>query len=200
MKPKGKHPEKALSAAKVRSLAKPGRYADGNGLYLVVDPSGAKRWMLRTVVHNRRRDIGLGGLRLVPLAEARERAIQFRKIAREGGDPLQEKRKAQMTIPKFADAARLVHSERRKSWKNAKHAAQWISTLENYVFPIVGTHRIDQIETPDVLRVLSPIYVRIVGRRPSVQGFRTAEKTLAYRHIDPPNFQGRVCPSGAALF
>ncbi|HMB76128.1 MAG TPA: Arm DNA-binding domain-containing protein, partial [Kiloniellaceae bacterium] len=71
MKPKGRHPEKALTATKVRSLATAGRYADGNGLYLVVDPSGAKRWMLRTVVRGRRRDIGLGGLQLVSLAEAR---------------------------------------------------------------------------------------------------------------------------------
>jgi hypothetical protein len=65
VKGRGRHPDKALSALKIRSLMKPGRYADGNGLYLVVDPSGAKRWLLRTVVHGRRRDMGLGGLSLV---------------------------------------------------------------------------------------------------------------------------------------
>ena len=101
MKPKGRHPEKALSAAKIRALSKPGRYADGNGLYLVVDPSGAKRWVLRTVVHGRRRDIGLGGLQLVSLAEAREKAMLYRKIARDGGDPLAEKRRAQRVVPTF---------------------------------------------------------------------------------------------------
>lgn len=61
MKGKGKHPEKALTAVQVRQLKQPGRYADGNGLYLVADPSGAKRWLLRLVVQGRRRDIGLGG-------------------------------------------------------------------------------------------------------------------------------------------
>jgi hypothetical protein len=64
-----RHPEKALTAVRVRNIDKPGRYADGNGLYLVVDPSGAKRWVLRTVVQGRRRDIGLGGVRLVCLRE-----------------------------------------------------------------------------------------------------------------------------------
>ena len=62
MKPKGRHPDRVLNAFKIKSLKKPGRYADGNGLYLVVEPTGAKRWMLRTVVKGRRSDIGLGGI------------------------------------------------------------------------------------------------------------------------------------------
>ena len=80
MKRKGGHPNNALSALAVRSRNTPGRYADGNGLYLVVDPSGAKRWILRTLVQGRRRDIGLGGTATVTLAEARESAGQLRKI------------------------------------------------------------------------------------------------------------------------
>ena len=87
-----RHPEKALTAAKIRN-AKPGRYADGNGLYLFVDDSGAKRWMLRTVIQGKRCDLGLGGLSLVSLAEAREEAGRLRKIARNNGDPLAERRK-----------------------------------------------------------------------------------------------------------
>ena len=71
---KGRHPEKALSAMRVRAINEPGRYADGNGLYLVVDRSGAKRWLLRTVVRGKRCDIGLGGLKLVTLSEPREKA------------------------------------------------------------------------------------------------------------------------------
>jgi hypothetical protein len=67
MKPARRHPQKALTSVRVNSLAAPGRYGDGNGLYLVVDPSGAKRWVLRTVVQGMRRDIGLGGLRLISL-------------------------------------------------------------------------------------------------------------------------------------
>jgi hypothetical protein len=78
VKPKGKHPEKALSAIQVRALKRPGRYADGNGLYLQVDPSGAKRWLLRTVMRGKRCDMGLGGLQLVSLAEAREKALAYR--------------------------------------------------------------------------------------------------------------------------
>src|ERR1017187_9299701 len=86
MKRNGRHPDKELSALRVRSMKEPGRYADGNGLYLVVDPSGAKRWLLRIIIHGRRRDIGLGGLALFPLADAREQALTYRKIARAGGD------------------------------------------------------------------------------------------------------------------
>jgi hypothetical protein len=67
MKPKGRHPERVLTALKVKAVKEPGRYGDGNGLYLVVEPTGAKRWMLRTVVQGRRRDIGLGGAQLVSL-------------------------------------------------------------------------------------------------------------------------------------
>jgi integrase len=159
MKRRGRHPDKALTAIRLRSVKEPGRYADGNGLYLIVDPSGAKRWILRTVVHNRRRDIGLGGVRLVTLAEAREKALQYRKIARDGGDPVAEKRKRLLVIPTFADAARAVHAEHTGAWKNAKHAAQWINTLTGYVFPLLGVRRVDQIDTPDVLKVLSPIWL-----------------------------------------
>jgi len=155
----GRHPDKALSAIGIRALSKPGRYADGNGLYLTVDPSGAKRWVLRTVVHGRRRDIGLGGLRLVSLAEAREKAYEYRKIARQGGDPLAERRSARQQVPTFDEAARSVHHDRSAAWRNSKHAAQWLSTLSQYAFPMIGSRRVDQIGTPDVLRVLSPIWL-----------------------------------------
>ena len=84
MKPKGRHPHRVLNTVKVRSIKNPGRYADGNGLYLVVEASGAKRWMLRTMVKGRRSDIGLGGSQLVSLAEAREKASALRRIARAG--------------------------------------------------------------------------------------------------------------------
>lgn len=155
----GRHPDKALTAVQVRGLKVPGRYADGNGLYLVVEPSGSKRWLLRTVVQGRRRDIGLGGVSLVTLAEARDKALAYRKLARDGGDPLAERRKARATVPTFADAAEQVHEEHKASWKNPKHAAQWITTLRTYANPHLGTRRVDQIETPDVLRALSPIWL-----------------------------------------
>ena len=96
-KPKGAHPSKRLTAVHVRNLG-PGRHADGNGLYLQVDPSGARRWVLRTMVHGRRRDVGLGPTSLVGLAEAREKAVELRKAAREGRDPIAERDTAQTDL------------------------------------------------------------------------------------------------------
>jgi integrase len=159
MKAKGRHPEKALSAVRVRAIKASGRYTDGNGLYLVVDRSGAKRWILRTVVRGKRCDIGLGGLRLVSLSQAREMAATYRKLARHGGDPLAERRKERRTVPTFEQAARLVHAEHSAAWKNPKHAAQWINTLVDYVFSAFGDRRVDHIDSPDVLKVLSTIWL-----------------------------------------
>jgi len=159
MKPKGPHPHKALSATRVRSLARPGRYADGNGLYLIVDDSGSKRWELRTVVQKKRTDIGLGGLSLVSLAEAREEAATLRKIARKGGDPLAERRKAKAKVPTFKEAAKIVHEEHSATWKSKKHAAQWLNTLKEYSFPLFGDRPVDQVGTPEVLNALSKIWL-----------------------------------------
>jgi integrase len=191
MKPQGLHPHKALTAVKVNAIAAPGRYADGNGLYLVVDPSRAKRWVLRTMVQGRRRDIGLGGLRLVSLAEARDRAATYRKVARDGGDPVAEKRRTKTTVPTFATAAATVHSSHKDAWRNKKHADQWINTLKAYVFPIIGDRRVDQIDAPVVLKVLSPIWLtrpetaRRVKQRigtvldwAKVAGFRTGDNPI----------------------
>ncbi len=159
MKSKGSHPERALNALAIKSLAKPGRYADGNGLYLVVDPQGSKRWMLRTVVQGRRRDIGLGSTALISLSEAREAAAGMRRAARTGGDPLADRRASRAVVPTFAEAARTVHGDHRSAWRNPKHAAQWLSTLKTYAFPLIGERPVDQLTTADVLRVLSPIWL-----------------------------------------
>jgi integrase len=160
MKVKGKHTQKSLSAVFIRSVTNAGRYGDGNGLYLIVDPSGAKRWVLRTVVMGKRRDIGLGGLSLVSLAEAREEATRLRRIARQHGDPLAERRKERRVVPTFEQAAHEVHKTHSASWKNIKHAQQWINTLSDYVFPIFGSLRVDQVHTPEVLKALSPIWLK----------------------------------------
>jgi integrase len=159
MKPEGRHPEKRLTAIKVRASLAPGRYADGNGLYLVVEPTGSKRWVLRTVVQGKRRDMGLGGAGLVTLAEAREKALAYRKEARAGGDPFAIRAKASTTVPTFEAAARTVHADHKSTWKSEKHADQWINTLAEYVFPVFGTARVDQVESAHVLRALSPIWL-----------------------------------------
>lgn len=159
LKPKGRHPEKALSSVRVKNITDPGRYADGNGLYLVVDPSGAKRWILRIVIQRKRRDIGLGGLSVVSLAEARDQAREFRAVARAGGNPLADRNRSRQ-LPTFAEVARLVYEQRKHAWKNSKHQAQWLKSLEIHVFPEVGDMRVDQVGTSDVLRVLSPIWTK----------------------------------------
>jgi integrase len=154
-----KHPDKALTVVGIRALNKPGRYADGNGLYLKISRSGAKRWELRTVVRGKRCDIGLGGLKVVTLAEAREEARKYRAIARNEGDPLAEKRRARKVVPTFRMAAETVHKAHAKAWKNAKHGDQWINTLKVYAYPAFGDRRVDQIDTPDILKALSPIWL-----------------------------------------
>lgn len=133
----GRHPQRALTAAFVRNTTKPERHVDGHGLYVEVGPSGAKRWLQRLVIRGKRTDLGLGSAALVTLAEAREVALANRKLAREWGDPLRAWREAD-TAPTFAEAARRVHEMHRLSWRNPKHAAQFISTLETYAFPLAG--------------------------------------------------------------
>jgi len=120
---------------------------DGNGLYLNVQPSGAKRWFLRVVVMGRRRDFGLGGLSVVSLAEAREEATKLRKIVLRNGDPLAEREKEKSIVLTFKETAREVHKIHSATWKNDKHKKQWITTLENYVFPTFGSLHVDNIGT-----------------------------------------------------
>ena len=155
----GKHPDKALNVVRINVLKQPGRYADGNGLYLKVAPSGAKRWELRTVVKGKRCDIGLGSLRLVSLAQAREEARKYRSLARNDGDPLAEKRLGRLVTPTFRQAAETVHRDHAKAWKNAKHGDQWINTLKTYAYSVFGDRRVDQIDTPEILKALSPIWL-----------------------------------------
>ena len=81
-----------------------------------------------------------------------------RKIARKGGDPLAERRQEQRVVPTFEVAAREVHEAHAATFKNKKHAAQWITTLEAYVFPVFGARQVSEVESKDILEVLSPIW------------------------------------------
>ncbi len=156
-KPHGRHPDNALSAAFVRAVAEAGRYSDGHGLYLEVAPSGNRRWIQRLVIGARRCELGLGGFPLVSLKEARARAFANRKIAREGGDPLAEKRRAKET-PTFADAAARVLEQKRSGWRNPKHAHDWPASLERFVFPRFRQRPVSEVTSADVLGVLAPIW------------------------------------------
>ena len=157
-KPKGRHPQKALSAAFIRS-APLGRHADGNGLYLFVQPSGTRSWIQRLLIRGRRRELGLGSLALVPLAEARAKALANRKLARQGGDPLAEKRRSQ-GIPTFAEAAARVLEQKRAGWRNPRHAREWLSSLRRFAFLRIGKMPVSEVTSADVLEILSPIWHR----------------------------------------
>ena len=141
----------------------PGRHGDGNGLYLVVDPSGARRWIVRVVVKGQknrkggplRTDFGLGGADWVTLPMARERALEYRRMAKSGINP---RYSAAKEVPTFEEFARQVYIERLPTWKNAKHAEQWITTLESYVFPKIGRLPVSGVGEPEVLSCLSPIW------------------------------------------
>ncbi|WP_323769031.1 tyrosine-type recombinase/integrase [Antarctobacter sp.] len=152
-----RRPEKALTAQRVKNATEPGKYFDGNGLYLLVKPNGSRSWVQRIVIRGKRREMGLGSASLVALAEAREAALQNRKVARAGGDPIQAKLEA-LAVLTFEEAARKVHEMHRPTWRNAKHAAQFISTLETYAFLHIGKVKVGDVNTNDVLRVLSPIW------------------------------------------
>jgi len=141
--------------------AGPGRHGDGGGLYLVVSDTGSRKWVLRIQVSGNRRDLGLGSATKVSLSEAREAAEDMSRAIRRGEDPVAEKRRARATIPTFREAAVMVHQEHRPSWKNPKHARQWLSTLEAYVFPRLGDLPVNQIDGPMVRDVLAEIWLDI---------------------------------------
>jgi integrase len=153
-----RRPEKALTAQFVRTAQEPGKYFDGNGLYLRVEPNGSRFWVQRITIRGKRSELGLGSPSLVPLAEARAKALENRKLAREGGDPLQAKREA-MAVMTFEEAARKVHEMHSPTWRNPKHAAQFIATLETYAFPRLGKLKVPEVTTADVLSVLTPIWI-----------------------------------------
>ena len=150
-----------LTAKSVQALKVQGRYGDGDGLYLEVSRTGGKSWILRVTVHGRRRDIGLGGISWVSLAEAREKARELRKVAKEGGDPLAE-REAKKGIPTFEEAARTVYELSKPGWrKGGVHVKHWISSLERHAFPVIGGRPVNTIQSGDVLAVLQPIWFEI---------------------------------------
>ena len=204
IKPQGQHKEKSLTAATVRSLNDAGFYSDGNGLYLKVDASRAKRWIQRIVIHGKRRDLGLGSATLVSLAAAREVALQNRKLARSGGDPLAARKSAEAVLT-FAEASQRVHDLHLPNWRNAKHGQQWINTLHQYAVPYFGKKRLDTINSADVLAALMPIWnacpetarrvkqrIGTVMKWAIAQGWRTDNPAEAISTALPKHDRSRV--------
>ena len=158
-KRRGRHPDRALSDAFCRNVAESGKYADGGGLYLLVEPSGARRWIQRLVVNGRPRKLGLGSYRLVSLAEARELALANRKLAREGGDPRSAGRHRTAGVPTFEEAARKVLAIHKGGWrKGGKTASHWEASLRHHAFPHIGGKSVDRITTADMMAVLLPLW------------------------------------------
>ena len=157
-KSKGQHPHNKLDAKWIKkNHIDAGFYADGEGLYLKVDASGARRWVQRLMINSKRVDMGLGSAYLVSLADARVIARNNRAIARSGGDPLEAKRHSK-EIPTFKEASYAVHALNLPTWSSDKHAKQWMQALENYVFDHFGSKRIDKITNADLMNVLALIW------------------------------------------
>lgn len=148
-----------LTALKVKK-AGPGRHADVHGLYLVVQPSGRRSWMLRCQHKGRRRDFGLGPVHDVSLAEARAAAMDIRKMVRAGLDPVAERGLKRPSRPTFEVVARKCYESLRKGWKDRRNAS-WISSFDNHVFPLIGAKRVDEIDSKAVLGVMEPIWSTI---------------------------------------
>lgn len=148
-----------LTPLQIRNLKEPGRYSDGDGLYLELAGPNKGNWQLRATVNGRRRDIGLGSLTLVSLKEAREAAFELRRDIQRGIDPVAERKRRKIEILTFKAAALRVHVEQKASWKNGKHQDQWITTLEKYAFPMLGSRLVNDIEGPLIREVLLPIWL-----------------------------------------
>ncbi len=177
-----------------------GRHGDGNGLYLVVDPSGARRWIVRVTVKRQRNrmgaplrtDFGLGGADIVTLIQGRDRAMEYRRMAKQGLNP---RFNARREIPTFAEIAQQVHIDRMPTWKNAKDGQQWLNILRDYAFPKIGRMPVDSIGQPEVLMCLSPIWsdkhetarrlaqrIKVVLDVAKSKGFRDGENPVTAIH------------------
>jgi len=186
-----------LTARKVETLKEPGMHGDGEGLYLRVGPTLAKSWILRTVVHGRRRELGLGSASLFTLAEARETARKLRKVAREGGDPDTARKREALT---FKDAALKVHEGLLPTWRSKGHGQRWLSSLEHYAFPHFGDRLIHTVNSADIMRALSPIWTdkhdtakRVKQRIAAI--FDWAKGAGHYPHENPVNGLKKALPT-----
>jgi integrase len=194
-----------LSALKVAKSKRPGMYADGGGLYLQVGSNESRSWIFRFKANGRTRDMGLGSLATVSLAEARELAAECRRLRLSGMDPI-ESRKAERVKAQLSAARSMTFDQCRdafidaykSAWRNAKHKAQWTSSLETYVTPVFGSLPIQSVDVALVMKVLEPIWStkpetasRIRGRIErvldwaKVRGFRQGENPARWRgHLD----------------
>ena len=157
-----------ITDAKARTIS-PGSPPVPHGVVtgLVLFPSATHKsqgkWVLRFVspVTHKRRNAGLGAYPEVGIALAGKLAREMREQIAAGQDPLELKaaEAAKPQIPTFKEAAEQLHVELKPGWKNAKHAQQWLNTLAEYAFPLIGTFTIDQLQPRHIADVLRPIWL-----------------------------------------
>lgn len=142
---------KLLTAAFVSKATDPGKYHDGSGtgLFLRVEPHGSKYWVQRITIRGRRRELGLGSFPMVSLVEARDLALDNKRLVRAGQDPLAEKRKVKAT-PTFAEAVVKTHAELSPTWRNPKDAAAFLSTLNTYIAARLGRIPVNEVTSGDI--------------------------------------------------
>lgn len=188
-----------LTARTIATMSTPGYYPDGAGLYLQVAPGGTKSWILRYTRLGRSREMGLGPVTVVSLADARQAALQARRQLAAGVDPIDARKAAQaaQTGLTFGECADTYIDDHRAGWKNAKHAAQWSTSIANHAAAL-RARPVAQVSTDDVLAVLQPIWstknetaTRIrerIGRIldwATVKGYRAGENPARWRgHLD----------------
>ena len=142
----------SLKANVVRELTKPGRYGDGQGLYLNIAPGGTKSWVMRATRNGKRGAWGLGSYKAVSLQAARAKAELYRGLLAEGRDPWAKAEQGRMEraqdldrIPTFKEAALKVHAAKLPGFSSAKHGDNWIQMLKRHVFPLFGDTPVDEI-------------------------------------------------------
>ena len=145
-----------LTVRFIEGVKAPGRYGDGDTLFLHVSKGGGRSWVQRVMIDGKRCDLGLGGYPVVSLAKARRRAFENRVKIEDGGDPLTEKRRAK--VPTFRDAERATFNAHRARWRNGVTAQHWRRTMDKHVLPAIGSMRLDAIGPQDVLRILTPMW------------------------------------------
>lgn len=186
-----------LTALQVTKLTKPGLYGDGGGLTLQITSRSSKSWLFRFMKDGKSYGMGLGPTHTVSLAEARQKALDARKLLTEGINPLTAKKERaiaeQLTRARtisFDQCAEAYINAHKASWKNAKHADQWTNTLNTYASPIFGKLPVAEVDTPLVVTCLSAIWqtktetaTRVRGRIESVLDWAT---TSGYRSGENP--------------
>lgn len=176
-----------LSALQVTKLAKPGLYGDGGGLTLQITKAGVKSWLFRFMREGKAYGMGLGATHTVSLAEARQKALDARKLLADGVNPLTAKK--QRVLATVLERAKMMSFDQcssayieahKASWKNAKHIEQWTNTLATYASPVFGKSPVAEVDTALIVKCLSPIWQtkaetasRVRGRIESVLGWAT---------------------------